>query len=100
MTVHGMTPKEKHTSKKPDVSHFRVFGCIYIRACSRQEEIKTRPKKCIFIGYSLDQKGYRCFNPSIRKLQVNRDVLFDEMVSWYSPLKITKDGEAKIGDVS
>jgi len=26
--VHGMTPKEKFTGKKPDVSHLRVFGCI------------------------------------------------------------------------
>jgi hypothetical protein len=25
---------------------------------------------------------------------VNRDVVFDEMVNWYSPMKITKDGEA------
>jgi hypothetical protein len=31
---------------------------------------------------------------------VSRDVVFDEMVSWYSPLKITEDGEAKNGDVS
>jgi hypothetical protein len=23
-----MTPKEKFTSKRPDVSHLRVFGCI------------------------------------------------------------------------
>jgi len=30
---------------------------------------------------------------------VNRDV-FDEMVSWYSPMNITKDGEAGNGDVS
>jgi hypothetical protein len=26
--------------------------------------------------------------------------VFDEMVNWYSPLKITKDGEVKNGDVS
>ncbi len=26
--------------------------------------------------------------------------MFDEMVSWYSPLKVTEDGEAKNGDVS
>ncbi len=26
--------------------------------------------------------------------------MFNEMVSWYSPLKITEDGEAKNGDVS
>jgi hypothetical protein len=30
---------------------------------------------------------------------VSRDVVFDEMVSWYPPLKIVKDGEAKNGDV-
>jgi len=47
----------------------------------------------------LKQKGYKCFNPSIQKLQVSRDVVFDEMVNWYTPLKITEDGEAR-NDVS
>ncbi len=31
---------------------------------------------------------------------MNRKVVFDEMVSWYSPPKITEDGEARNGDVS
>ncbi len=26
--------------------------------------------------------------------------VFDEMVGWYSPMKIAKDGEARNGDVS
>jgi hypothetical protein len=26
--IHGTTPEEKFIGKKPDVSHFRVFGCI------------------------------------------------------------------------
>jgi hypothetical protein len=30
---------------------------------------------------------------------VNKDVVFDEMVSWYPPLKIAEDGEARNGDV-
>jgi hypothetical protein len=30
---------------------------------------------------------------------VNRDVVFDEMVSWYPPLKIAEDGQARNGDV-
>ncbi len=47
----------------------------------------------------MKQKGYKCFNPSTQKLQVSRDVTFDEMVSWYTPLKITEDGEARNGDV-
>jgi hypothetical protein len=29
---------------------------------------------------------------------MNRNVEFDEMVNWYSPLKIAKTGKAKNGD--
>jgi hypothetical protein len=100
-TVHGMTPEEKFTSKKPDVSHFRVFGCITYVHVPNEKRSKLDPKveKCIFIGYSLEQKGYRCFNLSTRTLQVSRDVVFNEMVSWYPPLKIVEDGKARNGDV-
>jgi hypothetical protein len=31
---------------------------------------------------------------------MSRDVMFDEMASWYSPSKLAKDGEARNGDVS
>jgi hypothetical protein len=65
-TVHGMTLEEKFTGKKPDVSHLRVFGCITYVHVPDEKRSKLDPKaeKCIFIGYSLKQKGYRCFNPS------------------------------------
>jgi len=78
-----------------------VFGCIAYVHVPDENRSKLDPKimKCIFIGYSLEQKGYKCFNPSIRKLQVSRDFVFDEMVSWYPSLKIIEDGEAKNGDV-
>ncbi len=78
-----MTPEEKFTGKKLDVSHLRVFGCItYVHVLNeKRSKLDPKAKKCIFIGYSLEQKGYRCFNPSTRKLQVSRDVMFDEMVS-------------------
>ncbi len=53
-TVHGMTPEEKFTGKKPDVSHLRVFGCIAYVHVLDQKRSKLDPKaeKCIFIGYS------------------------------------------------
>jgi hypothetical protein len=81
--IHGMTPKEKFIGKKPNVSHLKVFGCItYVHVHDEKRlKLDLKADKCIFIGYSLEQKGYRCFNPSTRKLQVNRDVVFDEMVS-------------------
>jgi len=96
-----MASEEKFTGKKLDFSHLRMFGCIAYVHVAEEKRSKLDPKveKCIFIGYSSEQKGYRCFNPSIWKLQVNRDVVFDEMVSWYSPLKVAEDGEARNVDV-
>ena len=83
--VHDVTPKEKFSSRKPDLSHLKVFGCIaYVHV---PDELRTKldPKaeKCIFIGYSLEQKGYKCYNPVTRQVRVSRDVVFDEMASWY-----------------
>jgi hypothetical protein len=101
IVVHGMTPKEKFTGKKPIVSHLRVFGCIAYVHVPDEKRSKLNPKaeKCIFIGYSLDKKRYRCFNLYTWKLEVSKDVVFDEMVSWYPPLKIAEDGEVRTGDV-
>jgi transposase InsO family protein len=50
--VHGMTPEEKFTGKKPDVSHLRVFGCIVYVHVPDEKRSKLNPKadKCIFIG--------------------------------------------------
>jgi hypothetical protein len=75
-----------------------VFGCIAYVHVPNEKRSKLDPKaeKCIFIGYSLKQRGYRCFNPSTQKLQVSKDVVFDEMVSWYPPLKIVEDGEEMV----
>ncbi len=100
MVVHGMTPEEKFTGKKPDVSHLRVFGCItYVHVPDeKRSKLDRKAKKCIFIGYSSKQKGCGCFNPSTRKLQMSKNVVFDEMVNWYSPLKIIEDGEARNDD--
>jgi hypothetical protein len=52
--VHGMTPEEKFTGKKPNVSHLRVFGCIAYVHDPDEKRSKLDPKaeKCIFIGYS------------------------------------------------
>ncbi len=65
--VRGMTPKKKFTSKKPNVSHLKMFGYIVYVHVLDKKRLKLDPKVeiCIFIGYSLEQKGYRCFNPSI-----------------------------------
>ncbi|MCO5600233.1 hypothetical protein L7F22_054343 [Adiantum nelumboides] len=89
VAIHDMTPKEKFTGKKPDVSHFKVLGCIaYVHV---PDELRTKldpkAKKCVFIGYSLEQKGYKCYNPSTHQVRVSRNVVFDEMATWYADVK-------------
>jgi hypothetical protein len=81
MAVHGMTLEKKFTSKKPDVSHLIMLNYITYLHVPDEKRSKLDPKdeKCIFIGYSSKQKGYRCFNPFTRKLQLSRNV-FNEMV--------------------
>ncbi len=52
-TVHGMTPEEKYSGRKPDLSHLTMFGCIaYVHV---PDELRTKldpkAKKCVFIRY-------------------------------------------------
>jgi hypothetical protein len=55
MAIHGMTPEEKFTNKKPNVSHLRVFGCIvFMHVFDKKiSKLNLEVDKCIFIGYSL-----------------------------------------------
>jgi hypothetical protein len=50
-----MTPEEKLKGKKPNVSHFKVFGYIAYVHINDEKISKLDPKveKCIFIEYSL-----------------------------------------------
>jgi transposase InsO family protein len=76
-TVHGMTPEEKYSGRKANLSHLKMFGCIAYVHVPDELRIKLDPKaeKCVFIGYSLEQKGYRCYNPVTCKMRVSRDVV-------------------------
>ena len=53
--IHGMTPEERYTSRKPDISHLKIFCCITYVHVPYELRSKLDPKaeKCIFIGYSL-----------------------------------------------
>ena len=61
------------------------------RICIILDELRakldSKVEKCIFIGYSLEQKGYRCSNPITCEMRVSRDVVFDEMSNWYVDVK-------------
>ena len=56
----------------------RVFGCtIYIHIPKiLRNKLNPYAKRCVFVGYSKFQKGYRCYDPQTRKLHVTLDASF------------------------
>jgi hypothetical protein len=40
-------------------------------------------RRCIFVGYSKLQKGYRCYDPTTRKFHISLNVSFHESESYY-----------------
>ena len=74
------TPMEMWKGKPAEYSTLHVFGCPVYVMYNSQERSKLDPKsrKCIFLGYADDVKGYRLWDPTARKLIVSRDVIFAE----------------------
>ncbi|KAL3499915.1 hypothetical protein ACH5RR_039008 [Cinchona calisaya] len=59
----------------------RVFSCkVYDVHILKVLETKydNYTKRCVFIGYSDFQKGYRCYDPHSKKLHVTLDMSFQE----------------------
>jgi hypothetical protein len=73
-------PDRVWTGKDVSYDHLRVFGCkafVHIPKDERPKlDVKTR--QCIFLGYGLDEFGYRLYDPVEKKLVRSRDVVFME----------------------
>lgn len=46
----------------------------------RENKFSFRFDTCIFLGYSIKNKGYLCFNLENEKIIISRDVIFHEDV--------------------
>jgi hypothetical protein len=99
-TLGNISPAETLSKAYPDF-HIsqgltpRIFGCIafvHIPAHNR-DKLDPRALKCIFIGYSPTQKGYKCYHPTSKKTFVSKDVTFDEDANLYSKTICTQGGE-------
>ncbi|KAK2353155.1 putative mitochondrial protein [Trifolium repens] len=64
----------------------RVFGCTcFVHDLSPgKDKLSAKSLKCIFLGYSRIQKGYRCFCPQLQRYIVSADVTFFETSPFFS----------------
>lgn len=75
-----LTPFEKWTGKKPNISHLKIFGSKAMVHVPKQKRLKWDRKshELIFTGYCDNTKGYRLYDPNTRKTLISRDVIFIE----------------------
>ena len=74
------TPEEVFSSKKPKFSDLRIFSCpVYIHI-PKEKRTKLDPlgNKGIFVGYFERLKAYQIYFPGFKKMDISRDVTFDE----------------------
>ena len=43
-----------------------------------RSKLDSRSRKCIFIGFEKSVKGYRLWDPNLKKTVTNKDVIFDD----------------------
>ena len=62
------------------VKHLRTFGCVTYAHLAKDERQKldSKERKCIFLGYGTETKGYRLYDPKRARVFYSQDVLFKE----------------------
>ena len=73
----------------------RIFGCpVYIHV-PREKRTKLDPagKQGIFVGYSESAKAYQIYIPDQRKMELSRDVTFEEDVAYRRLRRIDYDSD-------
>ena len=97
-----MTREEAFTEMKSEVGHLRIFGFpVYIHV-PKDKRTKLEPsgKKGTFVGYSEFSKDYKIYIPELRRIEVNKEVTFEEEMAIRkgrgSDMEIDDDEEMKL----
>ncbi|KAJ0520490.1 putative RNA-directed DNA polymerase [Helianthus annuus] len=64
----------------------RIFGCTVFVHIPKSHRTKIDPcaEKCVFVGYGITQKGYRCYNPKTRHMFTTMNCDFLETEYYYA----------------
>ncbi|KAL6322495.1 hypothetical protein AAG906_009794 [Vitis piasezkii] len=64
----------------------RKFGCVTYVHIHKNQRTKLDPcvVRCVFLGYAAHKKGYRCYDPTTRRLYTTMDVTFIESENFFT----------------
>ena len=73
-------------SRKNSELPLKIFGCTeYVHIPKRsRSKLEPRVEKCVFVGYTPNKKGYKCFNPLKKCFYTTMDVSFMENVPYFT----------------
>ena len=79
-TASKASPWELLFHRSPSYQTLKFFGCNCFPWLQPYSQSKLDPKsmQCVFLGYSLNHKGYKCLDLSSHKIYVSRHMVFDE----------------------
>ncbi|TXG61042.1 hypothetical protein EZV62_012405 [Acer yangbiense] len=78
LAIELKSPLEKWSSHSVGYSNLKVFGCTAFVHTKEGGKLDPRAIKCIFLGYPDGVKGYKFWNPTIKKCLISRDVVLKE----------------------
>ena len=91
------SPWQQLFGNSPNYMTLKVFGCAcypWLRPYSKHK-LEPRTTQCVFIGYSLNYKGYRCLDLSSGRLYLSRHVVFDESFFPFASVTHTTNSSSK-----
>jgi hypothetical protein len=53
-----------------------MLTCFVLLPKVERDKLSKRATICVFLGYGIGKKGYRCYDPIAQKLRVSRNVTF------------------------
>jgi hypothetical protein len=73
------TPEEAFTGKKPDVSHFKIFGSsVYVHVNKdAMKKLEMTAEVGIFVGYTETPHNYHVYFLNSKMIVMQRDIKFD-----------------------
>lgn len=93
----GGIPEEAWTGKKVNYSFLKTFGCEAFVHVDKENRTKLDAKfqKYTFIGYGIDEYGYRLWDFENKKIIRSKDVIFNEKVMYKEQMQEKKHEQDK-----